>query len=112
MEDNLIKVTPSAFNRIKQIQKEEETNLPLRIFVQGGGCSGFQYGFSFEENEKDSMDLVIDNGEGVQVIVDALSLSMLSGAEIDYKKDRMSEQFVIRNPNVNATCGCGSSFSV
>jgi iron-sulfur cluster insertion protein len=112
MEQNLIKVTSSAFSKIKEIQKEEQTNSPLRVFVQGGGCSGFQYGFTFEENEKDDMDLVIDNGEGVQILVDAISLSMLSGAEIDYKKDRMSEQFVIKNPNVNSTCGCGSSFSV
>jgi iron-sulfur cluster insertion protein len=84
--------------------------LKLRVFVQGGGCSGFQYGFTFDEavNEDDTQM----NKNGVTLLIDAMSLQYLMGAEIDYKEDLQGAQFVIKNPNASTTCGCGSSFSV
>ena len=89
---------------------EGNPELKLRVFVQGGGCSGFQYGFTFDEvvNEDDT---VLDKA-GVQLLVDPMSFQYLVGAEIDYKEDIEGSQFVIRNPNASTTCGCGSSFSV
>ena len=91
---------------------DEETNpaLKLRVFVSGGGCSGFQYGFSFDENEAEG-DTRIDTG-GVTLLVDPMSVQYLLGAEIDYRDDAEGAQFVIRNPNASSTCGCGNSFSV
>ena len=105
----MLVVTDKAFNQIKQVQIEENENSPLRVFVQGGGCSGFSYGFTFDNQQDD--DFVLEK-EGTKVLVDALSMSYLEGAEIDYKKEIGSAQFVIRNPNASTTCGCGSSFSV
>jgi len=105
----MLVVTDKAFNQIKQVQIEENDNSPLRVFVQGGGCSGFSYGFTFDNQQDD--DFVLEK-EGTKVLVDALSMSYLEGAEIDYKKEIGSAQFVIRNPNASTTCGCGSSFSV
>jgi iron-sulfur cluster insertion protein len=83
--------------------------LKLRVFVQGGGCSGFQYGFTFDEitNEDDT----IMSKHGVSLLIDAMSYQYLLGAEIDYKEDLQGAQFVIKNPNATSTCGCGSSFS-
>ena len=81
----------------------------LRIFVQGGGCSGFQYGFTFDENEQDG-DTVVEN-QGVKLLIDPMSYQYLVGAEIDYSEGLEGAQFVIRNPNAVTTCGCGSSFS-
>ena len=112
MEGNMITVTEAAFNQIRQVQVEENTTSPLRVFVQGGGCSGFQYAFTFEDDAPGTDDFVIEGSAGTRVLVDAMSMNLLSGAEIDFKRDRMSSQFVIRNPNVTNTCGCGSSFSV
>jgi iron-sulfur cluster insertion protein len=112
MEDSMITVTEAAFDQIRQVQVEENTTSPLRVFVQGGGCSGFQYAFTFEDGPPAADDFVIESSAGTRVLVDAMSMNLLSGAEIDYKRDRMSSQFVIRNPNVTNTCGCGSSFSV
>ncbi len=91
---------------------DEETNpaLKLRVFVTGGGCSGFKYGFTFDENSEEG-DLAVANG-GVTLLVDPMSLQYLLGAEIDYKDDVDGAQFVIRNPNATTTCGCGSSFAV
>ncbi|MET0498732.1 MAG: iron-sulfur cluster insertion protein ErpA [Steroidobacteraceae bacterium] len=91
------------------IQEEANPNLKLRVFVQGGGCSGFQYGFTFDENAEDG-DTKVDN-HGVTLLIDPMSIQYLAGAEIDYREDMEGAQFVIRNPNATTTCGCGSSFS-
>lgn len=92
------------------IEEEENPNLKLRVFVSGGGCSGFQYGFTFDENADES-DTSVSNG-GVTLLVDPVSFQYLNGAEIDYTEGLEGSQFVIRNPNATTTCGCGSSFSV
>ena len=102
--------TDSAADKVKQLVDEEgNPELKLRVFVQGGGCSGFQYGFTFDEivNEDDTQ--MAKNG--VTLLIDAMSLQYLMGAEIDYKEDLQGAQFVIKNPNATSTCGCGSSFS-
>ena len=91
------------------IQEEANPNLKLRVFVQGGGCSGFQYGFTFDENAEDG-DPKVDN-HGVTLLIDPMSIQYLAGAVIDYREDMEGAQFVIRNPNATTTCGCGSSFS-
>ncbi|WP_353153440.1 iron-sulfur cluster insertion protein ErpA [Pollutimonas bauzanensis] len=102
--------TDAAAAKVKDLLSEEgNPELKLRVFVQGGGCSGFQYGFTFDETINDD-DTTIDK-EGVQLLVDPMSFQYLVGAEIDYKDDLEGAQFVIRNPNANSTCGCGSSFS-
>ena len=102
--------TDSAAGKVAELVAEEgNPDLKLRVFVQGGGCSGFQYGVTFDEiaNEGDTrMDK-----NGVTLLIDAMSLQYLVGAEIDYKDDLEGSQFVIRNPNATTTCGCGSSFS-
>lgn len=103
--------TDAAADKVKQLIDEEgNPDLKLRVFVQGGGCSGFQYGFTFDEaiNEDDT----VLNKAGVQLLVDSMSYQYLVGAEIDYKDDINGAQFVIKNPNASTTCGCGSSFSV
>jgi iron-sulfur cluster insertion protein len=91
------------------IQEEDNPDLMLRVFVSGGGCSGFQYGFTFDEKVEDG-DSCVEN-KGVTLLVDPMSVQYLMGAEIDYKNDLQGAQFVIRNPNATTTCGCGSSFS-
>ena len=91
------------------ISEESNPNLKLRVFVQGGGCSGFQYGFTFDENVEEG-DTQVGNG-GVTLLIDPMSIQYLAGAEIDYREDIEGAQFVIRNPNASSTCGCGSSFS-
>ena len=103
--------TDAAADKVKQLIEEEgNADLKLRVFVQGGGCSGFQYGFTFDEavNEDDT----VMNKSGVQLLIDSMSYQYLVGAEIDYKDDINGAQFVIKNPNATTTCGCGSSFSV
>ncbi|MFM8546760.1 MAG: iron-sulfur cluster insertion protein ErpA [Betaproteobacteria bacterium] len=103
--------TESAAAKVKQLIDEEgNAALKLRVFVQGGGCSGFQYGFTFDEETNDD-DTVMEKN-GVQLLIDAMSYQYLVGAEIDYKDDLEGAQFVIKNPNATTTCGCGSSFSV
>jgi iron-sulfur cluster insertion protein len=103
--------TDAAADKVKQLIEEEgNPDLKLRVFVQGGGCSGFQYGFTFDE-EINEDDTVMDKA-GVQLLVDSMSYQYLVGAEIDYKDDLNGAQFVIKNPNATTTCGCGSSFSV
>ena len=102
--------TDSAATKVSQLIAEEgNPDLKLRVFVQGGGCSGFQYGFTFDEeiNEDDS----VMEKNGVKLLIDAMSYQYLVGAEIDYKDDLQGAQFVIKNPNAGTTCGCGSSFS-
>lgn len=102
--------TDAAADKVKQLIDEEgNPELKLRVFVQGGGCSGFQYGFTFDEAQAED-DLAIER-EGVTLLVDPLSLQYLTGAEIDYAENLSGSQFVIRNPNAKTTCGCGSSFS-
>ena len=102
--------TDSAANKVKQlIQEEGNSALKLRVFVTGGGCSGFQYGFTFDENINEGDTSVEKNG--VTLLIDPMSFQYLVGAEIDYKEDLEGAQFVIRNPNATTTCGCGSSFS-
>jgi len=102
--------TDSAADKVKQLIEEEgNAALKLRVFVQGGGCSGFQYGFTFDE-EVNEDDTVMDKN-GVQLLIDSMSYQYLVGAEIDYKDDINGAQFVIKNPNATTTCGCGSSFS-
>ena len=118
-EKNQIPTTPpvpmvfsdAAATKVSELLREEDNpNLKLRVFISGGGCSGFQYGFTFDENIEDG-DTRIDKG-GVTLLVDPMSVQYLMGAEIDYREDLEGAQFVIRNPNATTTCGCGSSFSV
>lgn len=92
------------------ISAESNPALKLRVFIQGGGCSGFQYGFTFDENE-DEGDTRVEKC-GVTLLIDPMSIQYLEGAEIDYREDLNGAQFVIRNPNASTTCGCGSSFGV
>ena len=108
--DTLI-FTQAAARKVKQlIQEEGNDALKLRVFVTGGGCSGFQYGFSFDEKVEEG-DTAVEN-EGVTLLVDPMSFQYLAGAEIDYSEGLEGAQFVIRNPNATTTCGCGSSFTV
>jgi len=103
--------TDSAAAKVKELVDEEgNPDLKLRVFVQGGGCSGFQYGFTFDEIINDDDTQMTKNG--VTLLIDAMSLQYLVGAEIDYKDDLQGAQFVIKNPNATTTCGCGSSFTV
>ena len=102
--------TDNAADKVRELIEEEgNPGLKLRVFVQGGGCSGFQYGFTFDEEVNDD-DTVMDKN-GVTLLIDAMSYQYLVGAEIDYKDDLQGAQFVIKNPNASTTCGCGSSFS-
>ncbi|MGE0770007.1 MAG: iron-sulfur cluster insertion protein ErpA [Hyphomicrobiaceae bacterium] len=102
--------TDAAALKVKSLIDEEgDQSLKLRVFISGGGCSGFQYGFTFESNEGDG-DTIIEN-QGVKLLVDPMSIQYLMGAEIDYSEGLEGAQFVIRNPNATTTCGCGSSFS-
>lgn len=102
--------TDSAASKVAELIAEEgNPELKLRVFVQGGGCSGFQYGFTFDEDV--SEDDTIMKKNGVMLLIDAMSYQYLVGAEIDYKDDLQGAQFVIKNPNATTTCGCGSSFS-
>ena len=103
--------TDSAANKVKELIIEEgNPDLKLRVFVNGGGCSGFQYGFTFDEILNDD-DTVMER-DGVKLLIDPMSYQYLVGAEIDYTEGLEGSQFVIRNPNATSTCGCGSSFSV
>lgn len=103
--------TDSAASKVRQLIAEEENEeLMLRVFISGGGCSGFQYGFTFDESVTDG-DTVVEK-EGVKLLIDPMSIQYLTGAEIDYSESLEGAQFVIRNPNAQTTCGCGSSFSV
>ena len=102
--------TDSAAAKVKDLLIEEgNSNLKLRVFVQGGGCSGLQYGFEFDEQVQDG-DSCVEN-QGVKLLIDPMSLQYLTGAEIDYQENVEGSQFVIKNPNASSTCGCGSSFS-
>lgn len=123
MSEPLIFTHNAAAKVWELIQEEENYNLKLRVYVTGGGCSGFQYGFTFDETINSDDTVVVkkleeddkgESGEGgraVQLLVDPMSFQYLVGAEIDYKEDIEGAQFIIRNPNAKTTCGCGSSFS-
>ena len=103
--------TDAAARKVRQLIEEEGNRaLKLRVFVTGGGCSGFQYGFTFDEKVEEG-DTQVEN-EGVTLLVDPMSFPYLAGAEIDYSEGLEGAQFVIRNPNATTTCGCGSSFTV
>ena len=106
-----VNFTDNAVNKVKALIEEEDTpDLKLRVFVSGGGCSGFQYGFTFEESINDDDTQVTK--DTVTLLIDPMSLQYLTGAEIDYQDNVQGSQFVIKNPNAETTCGCGSSFSV
>ena len=105
-----INFTDNAVNKVKELIAEEVTpDLKLRVFVSGGGCSGFQYGFTFEEAVNDDDTQVTK--DSVTLLIDPMSLQYLTGAEIDYQDNVQGSQFVIKNPQATSTCGCGSSFS-
>jgi iron-sulfur cluster insertion protein len=107
----MITITSAAKSKILDLLVEENNpNLSLRTFVQGGGCSGFSYGFTFDETMNDD-DFEVPLGE-FRVLVDAMSMQYLEGASIDYKDEIMRKEFIITNPNAKHTCGCGSSFTV
>jgi iron-sulfur cluster insertion protein len=107
----MVEITDSAKEKILDLLREEnDPDLKLRTFVQGGGCSGFQYGFTFDNDQNDD-DWEFDIGEH-KMLVDSMSMQYLQGAVIDYKEDLMGASFSIKNPNAQTTCGCGSSFSV
>jgi iron-sulfur cluster insertion protein len=109
-EDTLI-FSDAAARKVRELIDEEgDDALMLRVFISGGGCSGFQYGFTFDQNENDGDTIVVNHG--VKLLVDPMSVQYLLGAEIDYSEGLEGSQFVIRNPNATTTCGCGSSFSV
>ncbi len=104
-------ISQNAISRISAlIEQKDDPGLKLRVYIQGGGCSGFQYGFQFDDDMQDD-DVQIEQ-DGIHVLVDMLSLQYLGGAEIDYKDDLLGSRFLVNNPNASATCGCGSSFSI
>jgi iron-sulfur cluster insertion protein len=106
-----IQITDSCYDKVADLLAEENNPaLKLRVFVQGGGCSGFQYGFTFDEDQAED-DFIIEKNT-VKILVDSMSYQYLVGAVINYKEDIIGSQFVIENPNAQTTCGCGSSFSV
>ncbi len=111
VEESPLVFTDAAANKVKSlIEEEQDDSLKLRVFISGGGCSGFQYGFTFDPNITEG-DTVVEN-QGVELLIDPMSFQYLMGAEIDYTEGLEGAQFVIRNPNASSTCGCGSSFSV
>jgi iron-sulfur cluster insertion protein len=106
-----VSFSDAAAKKVKNLIAEEKNpNLKLRIYISGGGCSGFQYGFSFDENVGEG-DVTVEN-DGVALVIDPMSYQYLIGAEVDYTEGLEGAQFVVRNPNATTTCGCGSSFSV
>ena len=109
----MINVTPTAASKISELLAEENrTEAGLRVFVQGGGCSGFQYGLMIDEGEGDSESDQVFEVNGVRLLVDPISLRYLKNAEVDFVENNMGGGFTIKNPNAKSTCGCGSSFSV
>ncbi|MCK7592207.1 iron-sulfur cluster insertion protein ErpA [Pseudomarimonas salicorniae] len=109
--DAPIHFTEAAASKVRALIEEEgNPQLNLRVYIQGGGCSGFQYGFEFDENRAED-DVAVERS-GVVLLVDPLSLQYLHGAEVDYSESLQGAQFVIRNPNAKTTCGCGSSFAM
>lgn len=118
-DNELLQVTPSAIMKVAELLAEEENQqLKLRIYIEGGGCSGYQYGFTFDDvlNEDDAVIhkqfTDAEHDLNISLVIDAMSLQYLIHAEIDYESNVEGERFIIRNPNAKTTCGCGSSFSV
>lgn len=110
MQGNMI-LSNSAANKVRELVLEEQNpDLKLRVYIIGGGCSGFQYGFAFEEETEDG-DFIINN-DGVEMMIDPMSYPYLMGSVVNYKEDLQGSRFVIENPNAKTTCGCGSSFSI
>jgi iron-sulfur cluster insertion protein len=108
---SVLEITDSAIAKVQSLRAEEDNqDLKLRVYVTGGGCSGFQYGFSFEENMAEDDTPV--SREGVTVLVDSLSYQYLVGSTVDYEESLMGSKFVITNPNASTTCGCGASFTI
>ncbi|MDP5293707.1 iron-sulfur cluster insertion protein ErpA [Oceanimonas pelagia] len=106
-----IQMSDAAANKVKALIAEEENpNLKLRVYITGGGCSGFQYGFTFDESSNDG-DTVIEKN-GIVMVVDAMSLQYLVGGTVDYVEGLEGSRFLVTNPNATSTCGCGSSFSI
>jgi iron-sulfur cluster assembly accessory protein len=104
-------VTDRAAAKVRELRDEEgNPALKLRVYITGGGCSGFSYGFTFDEQMKED-DTVVENGD-VTLLVDAMSIQYLTGSEVDYDQGLMGARFVVQNPNATSTCGCGSSFSI
>ena len=110
---SVIQISEGAVNKILSLADSEadSNNLNLRVYVTGGGCSGFQYGFKFDEFDKEE-DSLLDFENGVSIILDQLSYPYLLGSKIDYKEDLMGAKFTVENPNASSTCGCGASFSI
>jgi iron-sulfur cluster insertion protein len=108
--DPLVFTSAAAKKVAELIAEEGNPELMLRIYVQGGGCSGFQYGFTFDENVNEGDEQIVT--DGVTLLIDPMSVQYLMGAEVDYSEGLQGAQFVIRNPNATTTCGCGSSFGV
>ncbi len=110
MQTNL-SISEAAAERVNQLLvSKNDPALMLRVYIQGGGCSGFQYGFQFDASAQED-DVTIEQS-GIRILVDMLSLQYLEGAQIDFKDDLMGSRFLVNNPNATATCGCGSSFSI
>ena len=105
-----IALSERAASKVRQLIEEEGDDLKLRVFVTGGGCSGFSYGFTFDEAVADD-DAVVQR-DGITMVVDSLSYPYLSGSEVDYREDLQGAQFVVSNPNAASTCGCGNSFAI
>jgi len=110
-ESATILFTDRAATKVRELREEEgNPELKLRVYITGGGCSGFSYGFTFDEKVNDD-DTVVDNSD-VTLLVDAMSIQYLAGSEVDYDQGLMGSRFVVQNPNASSTCGCGSSFSI
>lgn len=108
---SIISITDAAVDKVRSLVEEEQSpELKLRVFVTGGGCSGFQYGFSFDESVNED-DTIVDKG-GISVVIDPLSYQYLVGSRLDYEEGLQGARFVVSNPNAATTCGCGASFSI
>lgn len=111
MSEPVISLTDRAATKVRELRDEEgNADLKLRVYITGGGCSGFSYGFTFDESVKDD-DTLVTNGD-VSLLVDAMSIQYLAGSQVDYESGLMGSRFVVSNPNATSTCGCGSSFSI
>jgi len=111
MSEPVISLTDRAAAKVRELRDEEgNAALKLRVYITGGGCSGFSYGFTFDEGVKDD-DTLVSNGD-VALLVDAMSIQYLAGSQVDYESGLMGSRFIVSNPNATSTCGCGSSFSI
>ncbi|MFK7830504.1 MAG: iron-sulfur cluster insertion protein ErpA [Congregibacter sp.] len=110
-DPNAITLSDRAVSKVQELISEEENhNLKLRVFITGGGCSGFQYGFSFDEAAEDD-DTRVER-DGVTMIIDPMSFPYLAGSQVDYNEGLEGSRFIVNNPNATTTCGCGASFSI